>query len=174
MDNYIEIAVPRKNSVKDTALCFAFTFVPLIVGTYLFITLLGTGDMGRIAIGAIICGLLYYFAFKVFGNFSVEWEYTLVGNEIRFSKIMNKDKRRDLMTISLSKTDIIARTDDNSNNHQFRTTDAQKCNYTSQTDVKTYYMIGVNDKGKKVCIVFEPDDRMIDNFKTTLRGKFFE
>ena len=174
MNSYIEVAVRRKNNAKDILFCFLLTMVPLVIGTFIFNLFLKSGDMFRLAIATIICALLYYFAYKVFCNFYVEWEYTLVENEIRFSKIINKNKRKELMTINLSKAEIIARTDDTENNHRFKNSDITKLNFSSQTNNTTYFIITSNDKGNKVCIEFEPDSRMLENFATTLRGKFFQ
>ena len=174
MENFIEIAVARKNNFKDTLTCFAGTILPMFIGTYIVIMLYASSTSGLLILGVVLCALLYFLAYRVFCSFNVEWEYTLVGNELRFSKIINKNKRRELMTVSLSKIDIVARPEDNSNNYKYRTNKALKHNFSSQTDSQTYFIVGVNEKGKHVCIVFEPDSRMIDNFKTTLRGKFFE
>lgn len=174
MDNYIELAVFRKNNFKDTLLCFVASILPLVVGTFLVFVLFASGASGLLALGIIACAILYYIAYKIFCSFTVEWEYTLVGNELRFSKIINKNKRRDLFTVSLEKIEVMAKKDDAEHNRQLKTSHLPLQSYISQTDVVTYFFIGTTDKGRKVCVEFEPDYRMIDNFKTTLRGKFYE
>lgn len=174
MDNYIEVAVFRKNNLKDTLFCFLASILPLVVGTFLVFILFAAGAKTLLALGILACAVLYYIAYRIFCNFTVEWEYTLVSNELRFSKIINKNKRRDIMTLNFSKIDTLARTDDDANNYLYRSFQGTKQNFTSQTNATTYFLVGTNEKGKRVCIVFEPDERMIDNFKTTLRGKFYE
>jgi hypothetical protein len=174
MENYIEIAVSRKNNFKDTVICFAASVLPMLVGTYLVIMLYAAAASGLLMLGIVACAVLYYVAYKVFCSFNVEWEYTLVGNELRFSKIINKTKRRELMAVNLSKIEIMAKPEDNEHNHPYKTAQAQKTVLTSQTGAVTYYFVATTEKGKKVCVVFEPDARMIDNFNTTLRGRFFE
>ncbi len=174
MENYIEIAVSRKNSFKDTIACFVSSVVPLLIGTYLVILLYASSSTSLLFLGIIACAVLYYVAYKIFCSFNVEWEYTLVGTELRFSKIINKNKRRELLTVPLAKVECVVPATEAKTNHQFKTAQAMKYNFTSQTETKTYSMLCMTDKGKRVIIEFEPDSRMIDNFNTTLRGKFSE
>ena len=42
-------------------------------------------------LGVLFSLILFYISYKIFLKFNIEWEYTLVGNEIRFSKIINKE-----------------------------------------------------------------------------------
>ena len=167
MEKYIEIVVPRKNSIKDTVICFLTSVVPLLLGTYIVILFYASASSMFLALGVVACALLYYLSYKVFNSFNIEWEYTLVDSEIRFSKVINKTKRRDIMTVNLSKTEIIARVNDNEHNHPYKTFQGSKIVMTSQKTDDYYYMISYTDKGKRICVAFEPDDRMKDNFNTT-------
>ncbi|MBQ8605239.1 MAG: hypothetical protein IJ408_00740 [Clostridia bacterium] len=173
MDNYIEVAVSRKNNIKDTAVCFVSSVLPLLIGTYVVI-LCYVSSSPLFMLSLVFCALMYFLAYKLFCMFNVDWEYTLVGNELRFSKIINKNKRRELLVINFQKIDVIARTDDTEHNYQFKNNQSAKLTLTSQTSEQTYFLCGTTEKGKKVCIEFEPDSRMLDNFATTMRGKFFE
>lgn len=173
MEKYIEIVVPRKNSIKDTVLCFAASVVPMLLGTYIVILFYASASSLFLALGVVACAFLYYLSYKVFNNFNIEWEYTLVDSEIRFSKVINKTKRRDIITVNLSKTEIIARVNDGDHNHPYKTFQGAKYSMISQKTDDFYYIISFTDKGKRVCVTFEPDERMKENFNTTLRSKFF-
>lgn len=174
MENYIETAVSRKNNIKDTLTSFILCVPPMLLGTYIVILMYATGNSVFLVLGLLVAALLYYAAYKIFLKFNIEWEYTLVGNEIRFSKIINKTKRRDLITVNLSKTEIVAKVNDTSNNHSLRSFGGRKFSFISQTTNEYYYMLTFTDKGERVAVMFEPSDRMKENFRTTLRGKFFE
>lgn len=174
MENYIETAVSRKNNIKDLMSSFVLCVPLMLLGTYIMILMYATGNSVFLVLGMLAALLLYYAAYKIFLKFNIEWEYTLVGNEIRFSKIINKTKRRDLFTVNLSKTEVVAKVTDNSNNHPFKTFSGKKYNLISQTINDYYFMITYTDKGERVAVTFEPSDRMKENFRTTLRGKFFE
>ena len=174
MEKYIEVVVSRKNKLKDTALCFLASVLPLLVGSYVVILFYASGSSMFLALGVVACALLFYLSYKIFNSFNIEWEYTLVDSELRFAKVINKTKRRDIMAVNLAKTEILARVNDNEHDHPYKTFQGAKTHMISQTNDNYYYIISFTDKGKRVCVTFEPDERMIDNFKTTLRGKFFE
>ena len=176
MEKYIEIAVARKNNLKDHLLCFVSCMIPILLGTYLVTMIYSATNRNFMFVGlsCVVCAGLYYVAYKVFCRFYVDWEYTLVDDEIRFAKIINKSKRRDLVTVSLSKTDIVARVNDKTHANVLNKTYSKKLSLISQTTNDYYYIAGYDKNGNSVCVFFEPDERMRENFKTTLRGKFFE
>lgn len=174
MEKYIEIVVSRKNKLKDTVLCFSASVIPLFVGTYIVILFYASASSMFLALSVVACALLYYLSYRIFNSFNIEWEYTLVDSELRFAKIINKTKRRDVMTVNLAKTEVLARVNDNEHNHPYKTFQGVKTQMLSQTNDDYYYLISFTDKNKRVCVAFEPDARMKENFNTTLRGKFFE
>lgn len=176
MEKFIEVAVPRKNNLKDHVICFVCCMLPILLGTYLVMMIYSATnrDFMMVGLSCIICAALYYFAYKIFCRFTVEWEYTLVDDEIRFAKIINKSKRRELVTVSLSKVDAVARVNDKEHANILANSFAKKFSLISQTTDDYYFISGYDKSGNKVCVFFEPDERICENFKTTLRGKFFE
>lgn len=175
LEKYIEVAVPRKNSVKDYALCFVCCMLPILLGTYLVMMIYSaTRDFMLVGLSCVLCAGLYFLAYKIFCNFAVDWEYTLVDDEIRFAKIINRAKRRDITTVQLSKVEAVAKITDNEHIGALRASIEKKYSFISQTTDDYYFLVGIDKNGKRVCIFFEPDERMCENFKTTLRGKFFE
>ena len=74
MEKYIEIVVPRKNSIKDTVLCFVASVVPMLLGTYIVILFYASASSLFLALGVVACAALYYLSYKIFNNFNIEWE----------------------------------------------------------------------------------------------------
>lgn len=175
MEHYIEIAVPRKNNIKNYAVCFICCMLPILIGTYLVMMIYSaTRDLMLVGLSCIVCAVLYYISYKLFCMFTVDWEYTLVSDEIRFAKIINKSKRREMATVMLSKIEVVARIGDKEHLSALRGNFEKKYSFISQTTDDYYFLAGFDKSGKRICIFFEPDERMCNNFKTTLRGKFFE
>lgn len=168
MENYIETVVKKKNTLIDYVKGYGLPFLPFFVGVYVFVLMMNIKGFSAFApLAMIACVVIAYFVYKSFGGLNVEWEYILVGTELRFSKIIDKSKRRDLFAVDLSKVESIGSIDNLNNNSV-----SKKYNFTSNTGGNVYYMITTLPKSGKVCILFEPDDRLLENFKTTLRGKF--
>lgn len=173
MENYIETVVAKKNKFTDLILGCFLSFLPIFVGAYLFILLSSIESLAGFApLALIACLVICYFVYKNFGKFNIEWEYILVGSELRFSKIIDKSKRRDIVSVDMSKTEIIARINDNEHNSSLRSVQ-HKYDFTSNKTNDYFFMITSDLKGKRVCVLFEPDDRLLENFKTTVRGKLF-
>ncbi len=172
MDNYIEVVVPKKPNFKDRIISFGATVLPMLIGSYLVIMLYFAKVSALLPLAIIACAVLYYLAYKIYCRFNVEWEYILVGDELRFSKIINKSKRRDILTINLSKIETVAKANDTSFSHPLKNV-TRKFFFISQTNNDYLFLIGFDKKGNKVAVFFEPDEKMLENFKTTLRGKLF-
>lgn len=171
MELYIETAVARKNSITDIAKCFFCCMLPLVLGTYLVMLVLALKNSSFLVLSLVACALLYYLSFKIFTRFNIEWEYTLVQDEIRFSKVINKSKRKELFTIPLSKVSALVGCDSTEYSVTLRRFNGKKYNFTSQTKAPNYLLQATDKKGERVLIIFEPNDKMLENFKTTLRGK---
>ena len=168
MEQYIETAIARKNSITDLAKCFLCCMLPLVGGTYLVMLVLALKNSSLLAISVVACALLYYLSYKLFLLFNIEWEYTLVQDEIRFSKVINKSKRKELFTVSLSKVTALALVNTSEYNSIIRRVNGKKYNFTSQTKAPHYLLQATNKKGEQILVMFEPSEKMLESFKTTL------
>ena len=99
-------------------------------------------------------------------SFNFEWEYTLLENEIAFSKIINKERRRELMKADISKTESYGPLE-----NMPAANGVKVCSYLSnQGEEPNYYWITQNKKGEKVCILFQPNEAVLNVFAVRARG----
>lgn len=173
MEQFIETTVYRKNNLKDYALCFVLCILPILVGTYLIMLAYGLKNQGLLMVAIVISAILYYVSYKIFNSFNVDYEYSIVDDEIRFAKIINKSKRKELLTVNRSNIKIIARVNDKEHISALKSPIDKKYSLISQTNDDYYFILASTKTGKNICIFFEPNDRMCENFKATLRQKFF-
>lgn len=174
MEKFIETVVPKRNNIKDYFMCFISCLLPMLIGTWLVILVLNVGaDFPVVGLACVVCAVLYYVSYKIFVLFYVEWEYVLVDDEVRFSKITNKSKRRDVVTVLLSKVEVVSKITNTSQINRIKNVE-KKYSFISQCTNDYYFMVATDNSGKRVCIFFEPNDKMKDNFKKSLYGKFFE
>ena len=168
MENFVEIVVEKKMNAMDKVKWFIATFIPLMIGTSLVFAI---GGPFRV-LAVLVCAGLYYLGYKIFNSFYIEWEYTLVSNEISFAKIVNKSRRKDIVTLDISKTEIMAKINDKQHVSS-RQCNAKHYSFISQTNNEYYFVVGYDKAGNKVCIDFEPDDRILEVFRTLARSKVF-
>ena len=173
MEQFIEMSVSRKNNLKDHFLCFVFCILPILLGSYLIVLSLSLKNTGLLMVAIVITALLYFLSYKIFNGFNVEYEYSLIDDELRFAKIINKSKRKELVTINRSNIKIIARVNDNEHKNALLTDCCKKISLISQTNDEYYFMVASTKEGKNVCIFFEPNEKMCENLKVYLREKFF-
>ncbi len=101
MDSYMEHLVKKSTEPKDLALrfgCIAFIVVGTIVA-FFFVPALS------IVVGL---GLAMLYRYVIFPLTDVEYEYLYCDKTITVSKIMAKEKRKDLETFDIEKMEILA------------------------------------------------------------------
>ena len=174
MEQFIEMSVGRKNSFKDHFKCFVFCILPILFGSYLMVLAYSLKNTGLLMVAIVISALLYFLSYKIFNSFSVEYEYSVVDDEIRFAKIINKSKRRELVTINRDKIKIIARVNDSMHKSALSNGIDKRYSLVSQTNDDYYFMVATVEQGKTVCVFFEPNDKMCENFRVKLPHKFFK
>ncbi len=158
MENFIEYSLPYKMTMKDRMMQMLCTVGPMLLGVAL-IMYLGV-------LGILLCLGLCYVSYRLFLSYIYELEYTLLEDEISFTKIINKERRRELLTASIAKTDCYG---------PIANRPAVQCPVKSfvsnQGDLPEYFWITYDKKGNKVCILFQPTEGVLDVFATRARGK---
>lgn len=147
------VIVPKKKTVGKKVLnvvWFVLTCVMVILCMFAPIIFL---------IPAVAFGLLWYFTgFRS----DLEWEYTYYDGELRFAKIKNKSKRKNIARIQMDDVQAFAPKGDRSvykyeNDKNLAHKDLTSGNPTA----KVYELVCKGEKG--ICrYEFEPDEEMLD------------
>ena len=158
MQNFIEYVLPYKMTAADQGKRLAYTVLPMAVGI-LLIMYLGT-------VGILLCAGLCYLSYRLFLSFDFEYEYSLVEDQISFSKVINKERRRDLLTAELKKTECYGPIE-NRPEGQYKVVSF----LSHQGEEREYYWITADKNGGKLCILFQPNTEMLEVFSVRARGK---
>lgn len=157
MENFIEYCLPYRMTMADQLKRTVYTVAPMALGVFL-IMLLGP-------IGILLCAGLCYLSLRLFISFNYELEYTLLENEITFTKIINKERRREILKADISKTMSYGPMENMPKGLKTRSF------LSHQGEEPCYYWVTQDAKGEKVCILFQPNQRLLDVFATRARGK---
>ena len=158
MENFIEYSLPYKLTAQDQLKRMLCIFVPLLAGVGL-IMWLGL-------LGILLCAVLCYISYRLFVGFYYELEYSLLENEITFSKIINKERRRELLKADIAKTERYGLLEN------LPKQAGQIYSFLShQGEEPAYYWITGNEKGEKLCILFQPNEAVLEVFSVRARGK---
>ena len=158
MENFVEYTLPYKLTLTDHIKRIVFSVAPMALGVFLIMQLW--------VIGMILTLGLCYLSYRLYLSFFFEWEYTLLEDEIRFGKIINKERRREMLVASIGKTVEFG---------PLANKPAADCKVNSflsnQGEQPEYFWTTFTDKGEKICILFQPDERMLEVFDRRARGK---
>lgn len=173
MEKYIEVSVAKHQSFKDHLIGMLVSFLPIFIGMYILVLVVFSKATTLLPLAVLLEAILCFASYKLYGLFNIDWEYTIVDDELRFAKIVNKSKRHEVLTVSIPKAEVIARVTDALHNHELNS-NAKRYSFISQTTKDFYFIKSFDTKGNRVCVFFEPDERMCENFLVTARGKFFK
>mgnify|MGYP007025035371 CR=1 FL=1 len=116
---------------------------------------------------AVVCGIVW---FVLMGN-SKEFEYSYFDGEVRFAKVLNKNRRKSLGSYSMDDVIQIAPAGDRSVSQYEREGNVKVIDYTSHDKAAGYYDMILKKEGDTLLIKFEPDDKYLEAVEYKYRQK---
>lgn len=151
---YAEVVVKRKDNAATMGLR-ALMIIGVIIG--LLLIFIG-GLLSYIGIAIFIA------VFFLYPKLSVEYEYVFVDGQIDFDKISGKSRRKTMLRIDFEQVEIMAPINSpalDSYNH----VQLEKKDFSSLSKDSKPYVIIANAEGKKLKILFEPNEKMLAMIK---------
>lgn len=146
------VLVPRKRS----ALLRFFTYLSLACTIVLIV--FSCISVIFVCAAAAFAILWYVLQFKQYK----EYEYSYFDGEVRFAKILNKNRRKRLQIFSMDEVIQIAPAGDRSVSKYESDLGVKKIDYTSGDSKVPYYEMIVKDDEGITLIKYEPDDKYLD------------
>ncbi len=169
MDIFLEYIVSRKKGAKEIlkiAGILIAMFVLLMLCTFLLLTPIS--GIVLLLIAGVIYGAYYLISAQ-----NVEYEYIVTNGELDVDSIVNRRKRKRLITVHSRTFDIVAPVGD------ARYKNEENANFTRVIDASSranngreYFAVFSKD-GQKIKLVFEPTERMLEAFKTFVPRNVF-
>lgn len=168
MDIFIEKLVAKKKTFTDSLITGG-----IILGTVILIMLSATVKViSQLGLGLFIAVGLIYLAYRLITSRNVEFEYIVTNGDLDIDKIVSKRKRKRIFSASCKEFDIVSRVKSNSFSLSVQSI-KNRIDASSSIDSPGAYFITLNYKGEKTLVIFEPDDRMLNNFKMFIPRKVF-
>lgn len=168
MDYFHEENVVKTNAGVNTALYFLFyagmIFFGVLALMYLKIVLSGMFDVIIIIMTIVFAGMSYG-SFILRNNQRVEYDYTFTNGILDIAKIINRSKRKKMLSADIREFQVVAPI--HNNNFQSVLKDKgikQRYNLFLNRGRNLYYCIILHE-GKKSLLVFEPSQEMLKLFK---------
>jgi hypothetical protein len=102
--------------------------------------------------------------FFLFPKLHIDYEYIYVDGQIDFDRITGKSKRKTMIRIDFEQVEIMAPSDSSALD-SYKNMQLEKRDFSSLSkDSKPYVIIASSDN-KKMRIIFEPSEKMVDIIK---------
>ncbi|MCL2864703.1 MAG: DUF6106 family protein [Lachnospiraceae bacterium] len=164
-DALYEHIVARKSGPLDLVKKIGI-IVALVLLLFILFSIPTVGTFALI----IVAGLGFLAYQFVFTKLNVEYEYALLNHDIDIDIIYSQQKRKRLLSFDFQQAEIIAP----KNSPRLNAINPEKTyDFTSRAaDAKTYAIV-ISLERKKVCVLIEPDQGMINHMKPWMGSKFF-
>ena len=174
MDIFIEKIITKDKSVKDTILKILIVTIAIILCIVaLFFPTLGSLELLKY-VNFVLAILVVYVAYRLLGSLNVEYEYSVTSDYIDIAKIMSQRRRKKVIRIEMGSIAIIAPIT-YPEHMSINKKEMQRVIYAvgNMQNNDVYYIIAKVDG--KLCLVYiEPDERILEAFKTDVKSKFKE
>lgn len=155
MDTFFEQIVPIRKTGKTLLGVIGIWGLAIFITVFLFLFGRILGAFSSLAPIIILAAL--YGAFKLTGNFNIEYEYIITNGSMDIDKIINKSSRKRMASIELSGVSRLEKF----NANLISNIDKQKLVVACNTDDPDAYLMVCEREGKgALTIVFAPDERL--------------
>lgn len=126
-------------------------------------------------IGLVLAAGIIYGAYWLFSSFNVEYEYILTNGELDVDKIVNRRKRKRVLTVDCRKFEVMAHVQDEAHRAEMESSNIQtKLDVSSGANYdKAYFCIFTDEKKGRVRMIFEPTEKMLASIKSFIPRKLF-
>jgi len=166
MDVFIEKIVGRKKRIEDHLFIAGLVTIGIIAFFAVFAIPILSGFAPILAAGIIFC--VYYFA----KSRNIEFEYAVTNGDLDIDKIISQRKRKRVFSANCKDFDVVAKVGSQQYTHEVRNM-KNRLEAVSSMDAPGVYFITLTYKGEKMVVFFEPDERMLNSFKTFIPRKVF-
>jgi len=168
MDVFLEKIVARRKGMADV-----FIIWGIVVGGLILILLsISTELLARLGLGPIIAAGIIYLAYRLITTRNIEYEYIVTNGDLDIDKIISKRKRKRVLSASCKDFEILARVQSQHFNQDVQSIQ-KKIDASSHIKSPNAFFAVLNYKGERTVVIFEPDSKMIDNFKLFIPRKIF-
>ncbi|MDF2822391.1 MAG: hypothetical protein K0R15_2839 [Clostridiales bacterium] len=159
-DSVVELLIKRKVTVATLAIWFGLTIVSLIS---VFFSIMASIFWPF----TVVILMIVYFIYK---KTNIEYEYTMINENIVIDKIMNKQKRKRVINFDIRKFDVVAPA-----GHQelSRYKNMKVLNCSSDDRTHNIFIGILKSEDKVIRLIFEPNDRMLETMRIIIGKKLY-
>lgn len=166
MDTFMEKLVARKKTAVD----YLITSCIVIISLILIFVVVSIRVLAQMGLSVIIAAGIIYLAYRLITSRNVEYEYIVTNGDLDIDKIVSKRKRKRIFSANCKQFDIVSPVKSNSFSQSVQSI-KNRIDASSSIDSPDAYFVTLNYNGEKTLVIFEPDERMLNNFRLYIPRK---
>lgn len=168
MDTFMEKMVTKRKTLKDNLLTAGIILAAML----LIMISLSIQVLQQLGLGILFAAGFAYLGFRLISSRNVEFEYIVTNGDLDIDKIISRRKRKRILSASCKEFDLIAKV---SSEHFNQSVQSIKNRIDASSSIHSpgVYFTTLNYKGQKTLVIFEPDERMLNNFRIFIPRKIF-
>jgi len=168
MDTFMEKLVARKKTLTDYLIIAA-----TVIGTLLLIfVVLSIPILIRLGLSLLFAAGIAYLGYWVITSRNIEYEYIVTNGDLDIDIIISKRKRKRIFSASCKDFDIVSPVKSSRFDQSVQGI-KNRIDASSSIDSPDAYFITLNYKGEKTLVIFEPTEKMLNNFRLYIPRKVF-
>ena len=168
MDAFNEYIVERKKSPKDYLTIAGMIFGALVL---MFIMLMFSKYLASFLLLLVVA--VVYFLYIGITLFNVEYEYSVTNGDIDIDKIAARRKRSRVVSVHSRTFEYFAPLTDEHKQAFNDTGITKRMDLTSNSGTDKVYFAVYHKNNNKICIMFEPTEKMVDDFSRNVPRRVF-
>jgi len=168
MDTFMEKLVTRKKTLTDHLIT-----IGAVVGSALLILLaLSIPILIQLGLSIVLAAAAAYLGYRVITSRNIEYEYIVTNGDLDIDMIVSKRKRKRIFSANCKEFDIVSPV---KSSHFDQSVQSIKngIDASSSIDSPDAYFITLNYNGERTLVIFEPTEKMLNNFRLYIPRKVF-
>lgn len=166
MDIFMEKIVAKKKTMAD----YLITAGILLAAVLLVMLSMTIQVLQELNIGILLAAGIAYFGYRLISSRSLEYEYIVTNGDLDIDKIISKRNRKRIFSANCKEFDIVAPVKSDNFNRSVQEI-KNRIDASGSIDSPDAWFITLNYKGEKTLVIFEPDERMLENFRKYIPRK---
>jgi len=161
VDFFAEYIVKKKKAAQDI---MSYIIIVMAVFMLLYLVLIQFGAGKLVFFIPVEIALIIYAAYVLWSSLNVEFEYIVTNGDLDIDKIVAKKRRKKLLRIKMRDVEYFAPLNDQHIHVAEDKSVDTVIDVSSTIDSPDVYFAIYFNNSEKVCLLFEPTDKMIENF----------
>lgn len=166
MDVFMEKIVKKRKDIKDHLITAGVIFLSIV----LILVVINIQILAQLGLFFVVG--IGYLAYILITTRNIEFEYAVTNGDLDIDKIIAQRKRKRIFSANCKTFEVVAKLKSPHFKPHYKNLKNQ-INCASSLDSDDVYFVVLNYKNEQTVVYFEPNEKMLQNFRTFIPRKVF-